>query len=306
MDQLESMRTFVAVADAASFTRAARSLDISTTAVTRQVSALEARLGTRLLQRTTRSVCLTESGSIFLERVRRILEDIDDAQSVVATHQQAPAGVLRIAVPVAFGLRHMSQLLKAFLIRFPQVTPNITLTNEPVDLIEQRVDLALVPDGDGYRNSLIMRRVAASPLRFVAAPAYLASRGMPVETNDCKRHVFLAREGVGMCVLESMARVPSLFAAKIVANNYAMVHRFALEGLGVAALPAYLVEGDLHNGRLMALLPTFELPQLNLNIAYASRRNLPAKVRVFVDFAVEYFQNERASAARPSIAPAQN
>jgi len=293
LDHLESMRVFVKVAEVSSFTHAADNLDISPAMATRAVAALETRLGVRLLQRTTRRVSLTDSGQIFLERARSIVADLDDAENMITAQQREPGGILRIATPVAFGLRHLSPVLTAFAERCPLVVPHITLSNDPVNLVERRFDVAVIPDGDHYSNTLVMRRFTTSPLRLVAAPDYLTRRGLPASLADLEHHVFLAHSGDGVStpqrLLEPIKDALRCVEKQIVVNNLEMIYRFTLEGLGIAVLPDYLVCGKIASGELVQLLHTVELPSLNFNIAYASRKNLAVKVRAFVDFMLEYF-----------------
>jgi LysR family transcriptional activator of dmlA len=306
------MRVFVKVAEVSSFTHAADKLDISPAMATRAVAALETRLGVRLLQRTTRRVSLTESGEVFLERARSIVADLDDAENMVAAQQRAPGGILRIAAPVAFGLRHLSPLLKSFAERYPLVVPHITLSNDPVNLVERRFDVAVIPDGDHYSTTLVMRRFTTSPLCLVAAPDYLARCGTPLTLSELEHHVFLAHSGDGLTApqrfLEPIKDALRRVEKQIVANNLEMIYRFTLEGFGVAALPDYLVHREIEAGELVQLLRTVDLPSLNLNIAYASRKNLATKVRAFVDFTLEYFGNvgieNRLPRATAAVRPA--
>jgi len=293
LDHLESIRVFVKVAEISSFTHAADSLDISPAMATRGVAALETRLGVRLLQRTTRRVSLTDAGQTFLERARGIMADLEDAEDQVITQQRAAGGILRIAAPVAFGLRYMSPLLKAFAEVYPLVEPHVALSNDPINLVERRFDVAVIPDGDHYGSTLIMRRFTASPLRLVATPDYLVRRGTPATLADLASHVFLAHSGDGLSAplrsIEPIKDALQRVERRIVANNLEMIYRFALEGFGFAALPDYLVHREIESGELVQLLTDVELPSLNLNIAYASRKNLAVKVRAFVDFTIKYF-----------------
>jgi len=293
MDHLESMRVFAKVAEVSSFTHAADQLDISPAMATRAVVALETRLGVRLLQRTTRSVSLTDAGQTFLERTRSIMSDLDEAENMVAAQQRAPSGVVRIAAPVGFGLRHLSPLLKAFAEVYPQVVPDITLSNEVLNLVEGRFDVAIIPDGSNDSRTLIMRPFAASSLCLVAAPDYLAQHGMPQTLADLEQHVFLALTSsefnVARHVVEPINETLQRVEKRIVANSMEMIYRFTRDGLGLAALPDDLVQGDIESGELVHLLKTVKLPTINWNIAYASRKNLPMKVRALLDFTIEYF-----------------
>lgn len=291
------MRVFVKVAEASSFTHAADKLDISPAMATRAVAALEARLNVRLLQRTTRRVSLTDAGQVFLDRARSIMMDLEDAENTVAAQQRAPGGILRIATPVAFGLRYLGPLLKAFAEIYPLVVPHVTLAHGQIDLVERRFDVAVMPDGEHYSNTIIMRRFTASPLRLVASPAYLARHGMPATFAELEQHVFLAHSGDGLSagqrLLEPLKDTLRRIETQIAANNLEMICRFALEGFGIAALPDYLVHREIESGELVQLLKAVELPSLNLNIAFASRKNLAMKVRAFVDFTIDYFGHEK-------------
>jgi len=293
LDHLESMRMFVKVADSGSFIRAADSLNVSAAAATRLVAALEKRLGARLLQRTTRNVSLTEVGRTFLQRANRILQDLEEAENLVSSQQCMPRGILRIGAPVAFGLQYLGPLLKAYTDAYPQVVPEVVLSPDPIDMVEHRFDAAIIPDGYNHTGSLIMRRFATSTLRLVATREYLERRGSPLQLADLREHVFLAHsvEGLGapQRLLEPIKETLQKIDKQIVANNLEMIYRFAMTGLGIAALPDYLVQADLASGTLIRVLPEVKLPSLHLNVAYASRKNLAMKVRTFIDFVLHYF-----------------
>jgi DNA-binding transcriptional LysR family regulator len=293
MDHLQSLRVFVKVADIGTFTGAAENLDLSNAVTTRLVAALEERLGIRLFQRTTRRVSLTETGHIFLDRARQIVEDIDDAENLITAQHQAPAGILRIAVPVAFGLRNMTGLLKEYMERYPEVVPHVMVSDEPVDIVAHRCDVAITPDGMEHGTSLVMRRFTSSALFLVASPEYIARKGMPRSPADFDRHVFLTHASnelnVSRRTIEEMGDTVLREDQCLVANNVEMLRRFAVGGLGIAVLPCYLVAAEVAAGQLVRLLPDRSLPPIGMNLAFASRRNMAAKVRTFVDFMVEKF-----------------
>jgi len=293
MDHLQSLRVFVKVADIGTFTGAAESLDLSNAVTTLLVAALEERLGVRLFQRTTRRVSLTETGHIFLERARQIVEDIDDAENLITAQHQAPAGILRIAVPVAFGLRNMTWLLKEYMERYPEVIPQVMLSDEPVDIVAQRYDVVITPDGNQPGTTLVMRRFTSSSLFLVASPEYIARKGMPRGPADFDRHVFLSHASnelnFSQRTIDELGDAVLREEQCLVANNVEMLRRFAVGGLGIAVLPCYLVSAEIAAGQLVRLLPDRSLPSIGMNLAFTSRRNMAAKVRTFVDFMVEKF-----------------
>jgi LysR family transcriptional activator of dmlA len=309
MDHLETIRAFVKVAETSSFSRTAEHMSVTTAVITRHIAALESRLNARLFQRTTRHVSLTDAGRMFLERARRILEDLEDAENLVSTQQRQPGGVLRIASPVAFGLRHLSLILKSFTESHPMVTPHITLSDDAINLVEQQFDVAIVPEGDMYSNTLVMRRFASSPLQLVASPDYVAKRGHPKSMSELNQHVFLSHSGKrlnqGQQFLEQVGRICFEAETQIVANSLEMIHRLSVDGHGIAALPEYLVGTDIDNGLLVNILPDVEMPTLNMNIAFETRHNMHAKVRAFVDFIVDHFGItgiKKAFESNPAIA----
>ena len=293
MDHLQSLRVFVKVAEIGTFTGASESLDLSSTVTTRLVAALEERLRVRLFQRTTRRVSLTETGHIFLERARQIVEDIDDAENLITAQHQAPAGVLRIAVPVAFGLRNMTELLKEYKQRYPEVTPHLTLTDDTVDIVAHRFDVVIAPDGNQQGATLVLRRFTSSPLLLVASREYIARNGMPRSAADFEQHVFLTHTSDELNVNQRLVDEIGGAALRedqcMVANNIEMLRRFAVGGLGIAMLPGYLVATEIASGQLVRLLPDRVQPPIGMNLVFMSRRNLAAKVRTFVDFMVEKF-----------------
>ncbi len=293
MDHLESMRIFVRVADLGSFARAAQAMDVSGAVVTRHVAGLEGRLGARLLNRTTRSLSLTEAGQLYLERARQVLGELEDVEQMVLSRNHQPIGTLRIVAPVEFGMHALGPVLQSYTERYPKVIPDVTLVDRPVDLVEEGFDVGVMASQQVRAGSIVTRRFMTTYLIACAAPTYLAKHGVPREPAHLKGHAWLGLSSDDNAAAQTFTgahgsmRVSPVDA--IVANNAEMLRRCALLGMGVALLPAYLVGDDLASGRLVRLLDDYTLPHVEYSVAYPSRRHLPAKVRTFVDHVVARF-----------------
>lgn len=303
MNQLQSMRVFVKVADLGSFVRAAAALELSTAVVTRHVADLEARLGTRLLNRTTRRLSLTESGTTYLERVRHILDDLEGVEQMVVARNHEPVGTLRIVAPVVFGLHSLAPVVQSYAARYPDVVPDVTLADRHVDLVEEGFDVGILVAWHMRSASIVTRRLTTGYMTVCATPAYLAQHGTPTRPEHLLAHPCLSRpseQGGEERVFtgpDGEVRVRPTNA--IAANNTEMLRQFALLGMGVAILPSYLIGRDLASGRLVTLLADYRLPQIEITIAYPSRLHLPAKVRTFIDHLVEHFQRQGQPARDP-------
>src|SRR6202012_1034131 len=307
MDQLQSMRVFVRVADLGSFARAASAMDISNAVATRHVADLEGRLGTRLLNRTTRSLSLTESGQVYLERARQILDELEDVEQMVVARNHEPVGTLRIVAPVVFGLHSLAPVVQSYAARYPEVLPDVTLADRQVDLGEEGFDVGILVARHMRSASIVTRRLTTGYMTVCATPAYLAQHGTPTRPEDLLKHPCLSRpseQGGEERVFvgpDGEVRVRPVNA--IAANNTEMLRQFALLGMGVAILPSYLIGRDLASGRLVPLLGDYRLPQIEITIPYPSRLHLPAKVRTFIDHLVEHFSqtDARARDPRPAV-----
>lgn len=305
MNQLQSMRVFVKVADLGSFVGAAGVLDLSAAVVTRHIADLEARLGTRLLNRTTRRLSLTESGTTYLERVRHILDDLDGVEQMVVARNLEPVGTLRIVAPVVFGLHSLAPVVQSYAARYPDVVPDVTLADRHVDLVEEGFDVGILVARPLRSASIVTRRLTTGYLTVCATPAYLARHGTPTRPEHLLTHPCLSRpseQGGEERVFtgpDGEVRVRPTNA--IVANNTEMLRQFALLGMGVAILPSYLIGRDLAAGRLVPLLGDYRLPPIDITIAYPSRLHLPAKVRTFIDHLVEHFQQAEQRGRDPRV-----
>jgi DNA-binding transcriptional LysR family regulator len=293
MDHLQSMRVFVKVADLGSFARAAGAMDISNAVVTRHVADLESRLGTRLLNRTTRSLSLTESGQVYLERARQILDELEDVEQMVVARNHEPVGTLRIVAPVVFGLHNLAPLLQSYVDRFPKVVPDLTLVDRGVDLVEEGFDVGIVIAQKVRSASIVTRRLTTGCMIVCATPSYLEKHGVPTRPEQLADHACLSLPseywGEERVFTGPGGEVRVRPLNVIVCNNTEMLRQFALLDMGVAILPSYLIGSDATRGNLVRVLSDYRLPRLEINIGYPSRRHLPAKVRTFIDHLVEHF-----------------
>ena len=304
LDRLAAMAAFVKVVELGGFARAAARLSLSTSAVSRQVAELEAHLGVRLLNRTTRTLSLTESGQAFLERAVQLLADVEEAEALVASASPEPRGMLRLTAPITFGERHLAPAIAAFVARHPVVRFEVELSDRVVDIVDEGFDLA-VRIGASGSQALIARRIGATQLVCCASPVYLARQGTPRTPADlaghaCLTYAYLASPDAWRFVdgegREHVARV----AGPAHANNGRFLAALAAADLGVTLEPDFIVGDDLAAGTLIALLPGYLPPLSPIYAVYPSRRHLSAKVRAFVDFLGERF----ARAAPWQLAPA--
>ena len=293
MDRLAAIEAFVRVAESGSFSQAAERLRSSKSVVSRQISALEAELGARLLHRTTRALTLTEAGRSYFERATRVLADLAEANASVGQLQAAPRGRLRVNAPMSFGFLHLAPAVPDFLNRYPDVALELTMNDRFVDLVEEGFDVA-VRIGKLDDSSLVARKLAPMRRAVCAAPAYLEKRGVPASPDDLKAHECLCYSNLGLSqewrfVRPDGAPWPVDVHGRLHANNGDALRAAALRGFGLAVLPSFLVGRDFQSGALVSVLERF-MPQDSAAYAvYPHARHLSPKVRAFVDFLAERF-----------------
>lgn len=290
MDRLDAMAAFVAVADLRGFAPAARRLGLSPSAVTRLVATLEQRLGTRLLQRTTRSVRLTDAGARYLERVRRIVGDIEEAERAVQAEHIEPTGRLVVTASNLFGREHVAPLMSAYLARYPGVGGTLTLSDRNINLVEDGIDIA-VRIGVLNDSTLVARRVGATRRIVVAAPGYLARHPPLRAPEDLAAHAVIHFSGIQAApewrfIVDGQPRSIALDPG-LITNSADVSIGHAERGGGLTMVLAYQVVEALRAGRLAVVLAAFEAPPLPIHLVYPSTRLLSAKVRAFVDLALE-------------------
>jgi DNA-binding transcriptional LysR family regulator len=293
MDRFDEMQAFAAVVDAGSFVRAAEALQVSKTAVSRLVGDLEARLGVRLLHRTTRKLSLTVEGEAFHARCKDLLADVEEAEAEVTARADKAIGLLRLNVPVSFGLLHLAPLWPAFMAQHPNVTLDVTLADRIVDLVEEGYDVAVriarLPS-----SSLVSRRLTSTRMVLCASPEYLRRHGAPAHPADIARHtVFsytLLVAGEQWSFEGPQGPVSVKVTPSMRSNSGDTCCAAALQHQGIVLQPSFMVSTHLQSGALVEVLPEYRSIELGVYAVYASRKHLTPKVRVLVDFLVEAFR----------------
>ena len=290
MDRLDAMQAFMTVADLKGFAPAARRLGLSPSGVTRLIAALEDRLGARLLQRTTRSVTLTDAGARYLERARRILADVEEAEIAAEGERARPSGRLVVSAPVGFGRLHVSPVMNAYLKRHREVSADLRLEDRMVNLVEEGVDLA-VRIGHLADSSLVARHVGDMRRIVVASPAYLKSRGEPRRPQDIAAHDTIQfganSASADWRFVDSGNEIRLNYAPRLSTNSADAGIQYAEAGGGLTRVLAYQAAEAIKRGRLKIVLAKFEPPPLPIHIVYPTSRLLSAKVRTFIDLVVE-------------------
>ncbi|RFU48120.1 LysR family transcriptional regulator [Paraburkholderia sp. DHOC27] len=295
MNQLQAMRVFTRVVDLASFNLAARQLGMSAAAVTRSVSMLEAHLNMRLLNRTTRSLSLTEVGREYLNGCRTIIEKLDEMESNLVQTSRDPSGTLRIAAPMTFATSGLGTLLAAYRAMHPRVDFDITTFDTHIDMVEGGFDVCFSDERRLASSTLVSRTLTSIEEVTVASPAYLARHGTPREPAELSRHGLLTvSDGTSrsweFADAKGVYRVGT--GSALTATSSAMVRVAALNHMGIALLPLPFVSDDLQQGSLVAVLQPYEVnggPR-HVSILYSGRNYLSMKVRSFIDFAVSQYR----------------
>ncbi len=297
MDLLHSVKTFLQVVESGSFAQAARRLDMSTAAVSRQVAFLEQTVGARLLNRTTRNLGLTEMGQNCFERYSRIVGELDEVQQIAQAGAVTPQGTLRVASVMLFWIWRIAPILPEFLVRYPKLRVQASLTERMIDLVEEGFDLALQFDAPRIK-SLQGRRIAPIHRAIYASEAYLRKHGEPTRPAELRDHncllYALHTEEIAWEFRRKGETVRVKVEGSLRSNDALTLRHAALQGLGIARGPVFLVHDDLRSGRLVRLLPGYDVTGLELWAIEAGRQQLPAKVRVFIDFLDEKFGRDAA------------
>jgi DNA-binding transcriptional LysR family regulator len=302
MNQIHAMRVFVRVAETQSFRRAAQQLDVSNALVTRSVAMLEAHLHTRLINRTTRNLSLTEAGLRYLEGCRSLLEELDHLEHSVAHTEREPSGTLRVVAAGALSLATLTPLIDGYRRLYPRVNVRLTLAERRIDLIEDGFDCGIVAAATARGGDVVERSLGTTTFVPCAAPAWLAEHGEPRTPAQLARHAAVTLPPEERSATWQFTR-PGERAEQVTlqpayaVNNMLMVRLAALAAMGVAIVPASLVADDLATGALRRLLPDYEIddPEARMSIVYPSRQYLPARTRRFVDYAVDHFEKARAA-----------
>ena len=296
MNKFSEMQTFVAVVEAGTFVKATDGLAMSKAAVSRYVGALEARLGVRLLHRTTRRLSLTEEGKVFYARCKELLGELDEAEAEITSRSGQAVGRVRVNAPVTFGILHLAALWGAFKVAHPRVALDVTLADRTVDLVEEGYDLAVriarLPS-----STLVSRKLSSTRLVLCASPQYLARAGIPKHPSELAQHAvwaysyfaagdewpFEGPEGALIAKVRPCVRT----------NNGDTCRAGALQHHGIVLQPTFLIGSDLDAGRLVELMPEYRSVELGIYALYPTRRHVSPKVRLLIDFLVETFRTRR-------------
>ncbi|XVJ68558.1 MAG: LysR family transcriptional regulator [Rhizobacter sp.] len=302
MDRLHSMRVFARVVDEGSFAAAARALNLSAAVVTRLVADLEEHLSTRLINRTTRRLALTDTGELYLERVRQILSEVEEAEALASAATSEPRGIVRVLSPPAFAVHQLAPSLPGFRARFPKVSIELSAPG-PVSTVDENFDISILmtqrpPDGE-----FIARLLTRTAWIVCAAPSYLNERGRPAHPGDLMRHRVMAPSTVrevsfradsshpsqgqtGAVVADETVTLSSVRAA-LSTSHIDTLFAAARAGLGIAGLPSFVVHGALRDGSLERVLPHWRLLTASIYLAMPTRKYVPARTRALWDFLLE-------------------
>ena len=292
MDTIDGMRTFIAVVSEGSFSSAAKRLDMSPQLASKYVAQLEARLGARLINRSTRRMSITEAGQAYFERRQYVLAEIDEMESAVGDATTAARGTLRINAPMTFGTMHLSQAIAEYQRGQPEVSVDLMLDDRVVDIVSEGYDVA-IRIGRMPESALVARKLAPVRLVVCGSPGYFAAREMPRTPDDLGDHE---------CLLYTIASDYSRWrftsgpqthdvrvSGSLSANNGEALRVAALAGSGLVLQPTFIVGDDIRAGRLTRVLDDYEVEPMGVYAVYAHRQYLSGKVRTFVDFLAGYF-----------------
>ena len=293
MDRLKQIESFVAVSTKGSLTAAALAEGVAPAVIGRRIDALEERLGVKLLVRTTRRITLTHEGSAFLEDCQRLLADLANAEASVTAGGVKASGHLRITAPAGFGRRHVAPLVPAFLAQHPEVSLSLNLSDRVVDIVNEGFDCA-IRVGDLPDSSLVSLRLADNRRLCVAAPDYLARAGTPASPADLTKHQCLtlssdASQTRGWAFLVDGQVTHLRPGGRLDCSDGQVLHRWCVQGLGIAWRSTWEVEGDIAAGRLVSLLEDYAAPPNGIYAVFPQRRHLPLRVRLWIDFVKHSF-----------------
>ncbi|WP_445358454.1 LysR family transcriptional regulator [Microbulbifer sp. ANSA005] len=292
METIAAIPIFVTVAETGGFSPAAKLLGISKSAVSKRVTQLELQLGVKLLHRTTRKLSLTEAGEHFYEHARVAYKSAKDAQDAVLQLQGEPRGRLRINAPMSFGRLHLAPLIPVFMKRYPEISIDMILDDKVVDLVGEGFDIA-IRGGDLPDTSLIARKLAPLKSVLCASPSYLKEFGEPTELEQLSAHNCLiftySRDVKEWGFIKDNHLHTIEVKGNYQVNNSEALREALLQGVGIGRLPTFVAGPDIEAGKLIPLFEEYQMPAKSIYAVFPERQFMPAKVRAFIDFAIEYF-----------------
>lgn len=300
MDRWTELQVFLKIAEENSMTRAANTLDMSVSGVSRHLQNLEGRLGARLLHRSTRQLSLTSEGEQLFRDAKDLFTNWEEAEANVSAKAHAPTGRLRVGASLSFSLLHLMPVVQQFRKRYPKVQVEVVSSNRYYDLIENGLDLAIRTRRVESDSSITIRRLAETRRLLAASPEYIAARGMPTHPSELKDHDLilytLADNWNELNFRKGEEAVKVEVDGIINANDGQLICAAARDGMGILAQPTYIIQQDLDAGRLVRVLDDWDLPRLTMNVAYASKAFMPARTRLFLDFLVGEFKDKNYEA----------
>jgi LysR family transcriptional regulator for bpeEF and oprC len=295
MSRTDALQTFTTVVRTRNFTAAAESLGVTPSAISKQISGLEERLGVRLLNRTTRSVSPTEAGQLFYQHCENIIESIAEAERLVTDFDATPKGRLRITAMANFGRRELARMLNDFALAYPDISFELYISDRPVDIVQEGFDFAL-RIGTQEDSRLIAKPVAKQSIMVCASPAYLEQWGTPSSFEDIINHRMLVISNAEYARANWLREFEKLHSfsinaveRKLTVNDIDLAYEACLQGMGVTALPSYIAERHVRSGELVHLFQDIEIPTRTINAVFPQNRYLSTKSRAFLDFVTSYF-----------------
>ena len=293
-DSLEGLTIFVQVIESGSFSGAATELGHAVSHISKAITKLEKRLGARLINRTTRSLSLTDVGQVYFEKAKQIVADAYEAEQSITQLQDSPTGRLKISLPNSFGQSHMQPIVTQYLLQYPQVKLQVDFSSRLVDVIGEGFDLC-VRMGQPQSSNLISRKLLDFEFITVATPDYFHKYGQPKHPHDLKSHLAIKYMYNQVPVTweyrnENSETIHVDVENLVECNNLPMQKTLIMNGLGIGRLPSFMCDEEIKNGQLVRVLTQFEKSQQSAYLLYPHRLHLSAKVRAFVDLAIDYFQ----------------
>lgn len=293
MDKLNAMRVFIRVTETGNFSKTADEMNTTPSYISKQISALEKSLGTRLLQRTTRVLTLTEAGHSFLKHCRQIDTQLSIAESEIAELRGTPSGLLRISMPSVLGDQESANLCAAFLKEYPDIELDISVEDRFVDLVEEGFDLCIRASAEFPDSTLIYKRIGELSVHLVASPEYLAKHGHPTTASDLASHQLISHRyaGSNTFAFEKQGKVEHVtFNRRVRVNSTGFVRHIVVQGTGIGFLPKPSQKGAHEKINLVSLLPDYQEGKITVSLVYPERTYTPLKVYKFIDFFELWFK----------------
>jgi len=289
---LDGMVIFVQVIKSGSFTLAADWTGHSTSYISKEVNRLEARLGVRLMHRTTRTLSLTPEGQLYYQLCQQIIEDAEQAENAIIGKQGEPQGLLRVSCPVSYGLSSLSPILSVFTEKYPKIQLEVELNDRKIDLIADGFDIVIRATTQLEDSTLISRRISQSEALVLASPDYLAKHGVPAHPYELARHKIISYSNLkqpNIWQFEDQAgeQIQVHLESQVITNNTSLAIDLAVAGQGVFRTPKFALKQELESGELVELFPSFPKPTIGVYLVYPSRKHMSAKVRSFIDFVID-------------------